>query len=72
MITFSGRCVPIALIDLNKVVSLDPKYIYAYLYRARIKYKLNDKSGAISDYNQIIQAYPTFEDAFIARADIKK
>jgi len=45
-----------ALVHLTKFVKLAPEYLDAYYIRGRIKSKLGDKRGAISDYDVIISS----------------
>ncbi len=56
-----------AIADFNKVIQLEPDFVYAYYDRAYAKYKLQDLEGAIQDYNQALQIDHDFTDAYYNR-----
>lgn len=51
----------------NKVVELNPEFIYAYYNRAEIKFKQQDYRAAILDYNEAIRHDPEFAEAYYNR-----
>lgn len=57
----------LALRDLDKVIEMDPKFVYAYYNRAFISAKLNNFDMALEDLNQAIQLYPNFAEAYFNR-----
>jgi S1-C subfamily serine protease len=60
------------LADLNKAISLNPKFTYAYNYRGLVKaIKLNDFQGALADLNKAISLDPKSADAYISRGTVK-
>jgi Trypsin-like peptidase domain len=57
-----------ALKFYNQAISIDPKFIDAYLGRAEIKgFWLRDIQGEIDDYSKIIVINPKFADAYYRR-----
>lgn len=57
----------LAMRDLDKVLELDPRFVYAYYNRAFISAKLNNFDAALEDLNQAIQIYPNFAEAYYNR-----
>lgn len=53
--------------NYNKVLELNPNFIYAYYNRAEIKSMLGDYRGAIIDYNELLKIDPDFGDAYFNR-----
>jgi tetratricopeptide (TPR) repeat protein len=44
-----------ALVDLDKVVAIAPSWYLSYLERGKVRYKLNNKAGAIADIQKVAQ-----------------
>ncbi|MBQ7238263.1 MAG: tetratricopeptide repeat protein [Bacteroidales bacterium] len=57
----------LAMHDLDKVIELDPQFVYAYYNRAFISAKLNNLDAALEDLNQAIKIYPNFAEAYFNR-----
>ncbi len=57
----------VILKDYERVLNLDPKFIYAYYNRAEIKSIQKDYRGAISDYTEAINLEPQFAEAYFNR-----
>lgn len=53
--------------NYNKVIELNPEFIYAYYNRAGIRYKQNDFRAAILDYNEALRRDPEFAEAYYNR-----
>ena len=53
--------------DLEKVLELDPKFVYAYYNKGFILAKLNDLDAAYDDFSRAIQLYPNFAEAYYNR-----
>jgi tetratricopeptide (TPR) repeat protein len=61
-----------ALADYDRAIALDPKSVYAYMWRGSLKYlKLNDIQGALADWSQAIALDPKSTDAYINRGNLK-
>ncbi|GHV89343.1 hypothetical protein AGMMS50267_17030 [Spirochaetia bacterium] len=56
-----------AIIDFTHIFSLKDSYLYAeaYVYRARVLYKIKEYDKAISDCKSAIKIDPSFEESFI-------
>jgi len=61
----------LAMRDLDKVIELDPQFVYAYYNRAFISAKLNNFDVALEDLNRAIQIYPNFAEAYYNRGLIQ-
>ena len=57
----------VILKDYEKVISLEPTFIYAYYNRAEILSIQKDYRGAISDYSEAIKLEPQFAEAYFNR-----
>jgi len=57
-----------AIIDLDSAIKDSPKFSVAFLLRARVKNILDDKTGAIEDYNKLIEITPDNSEAYYERA----
>ena len=57
----------LAMCDLDKVIELDPQFVYAYYNRAFISAKLNNLDAALADLNESIRLYPNFAEAYFNR-----
>ena len=53
--------------DYDKVLSLDPKFIYAWFNRGNIRCMQRDYRNAIIDYTKAIELNPDFADAWFNR-----
>jgi len=53
--------------NYNKVIELNPEFIYAYYNRAEIRYKQNDFRTAILDYNEALRRDKEFAEAYYNR-----
>lgn len=53
--------------DYEKVLSLDPKFIYAYYNRANIRCIQRDYRNALIDYSKALELNPDFADAWFNR-----
>lgn len=42
-----------ALVDLDRAISLNPKYAKAFHNRAAVREKLGDTAGALADYRRL-------------------
>ncbi|MBS1487368.1 MAG: tetratricopeptide repeat protein [Bacteroidetes bacterium] len=56
-----------AIVDFDKVISLDPKFALAYAYRGHAKEKLGSYPSAIEDFSKAIDLNPNFEVAYVDR-----
>lgn len=57
----------LAMRDLDKVIEMDPHFVYAYYNRAYISAKLNNFDVAMDDLTKAIQIYPNFAEAYYNR-----
>ena len=57
----------VILKDYERVLNLDPDFIYAYYNRAEILSIQKDYRGAISDYSESIKREPQFAEAYFNR-----
>jgi len=57
--------------DYTKILKLNPKSTWAYLYRGSEKAILKDYKGAIDDYNKAIQIDSVFAFAYLDRGKAK-
>jgi tetratricopeptide (TPR) repeat protein len=57
----------VILKDYERVINLDPQFIYAYYNRAEILSIQKDYRGAISDYSEAINIEPQFAEALFNR-----
>ncbi len=48
---------PAAKADFDRAIEIDPKYADAYYNRAKVRYLLKDKPGAIADYQKAADFY---------------
>jgi tetratricopeptide (TPR) repeat protein len=53
--------------DLEKVLSLDPTFIYAYYNRANIRCMQRDYRNALIDYSKALDINPDFAEAWFNR-----
>lgn len=53
--------------NYNKVIELDPNFVYAYYNRAEVRSMQRDFRAAILDYNEAIRREPGFPDAYFNR-----
>lgn len=53
--------------DLDKVIGLNPDFIYAYYNRANILAVMKDYRAALVDYNKAIELDPRFSEAYYNR-----
>jgi tetratricopeptide (TPR) repeat protein len=60
-----------AVADYDMAISIDPKYVDAYIGRSMAKTGLQDNQGAITDLNTAISIDPKSINAYLARAYIK-
>ena len=56
--------------DYNKVISLDPGFVYAYYNRANVYSVQKNYKAALADYDEAIKLAPEFADAYYNRAMI--
>jgi len=56
-----------AIEDFNKAITLDPNYVYSYIYRGVARYELGDYKQSISDFNKAIEIEPAEEVAYYHR-----
>jgi outer membrane protein OmpA-like peptidoglycan-associated protein len=54
-----------ALIDMNKALKIDPKYIGVYLSRAGIYAQLKDYPSSIADYEKAMQMDPVYCETYL-------
>ncbi len=52
---------------LNEAISVQPECVEAYLQRAKLRRRLGDNEGAITDYTQVIKLTPS-ASVYLARA----
>lgn len=57
----------VILRNYNKVIELNPEFIYAYFNRAEIRYKQQDFRAAVLDYNEALRRDPEFAEAYYNR-----
>ena len=57
----------VILKDYERVINLDPDFIFAYYNRAEILSIQKDYRGAISDYTEAIKLSPQFAEAYFNR-----
>jgi tetratricopeptide (TPR) repeat protein len=48
---------PAAKADFDRAIEINPKYADAYYNRAKVRYLLEDKPGAIADYQKAAEIY---------------
>ncbi|WP_293128781.1 tetratricopeptide repeat protein [Microcoleus sp. bin38.metabat.b11b12b14.051] len=48
---------PAAQADFDRAIEINPKYADAYYNRAKVRYLLKDKPGAINDYQKAAEFY---------------
>ena len=53
--------------DYDKVIQLDPKFVYAYYNRANVYCAQKDYKLALLDYSTAIELYPEFAEALFNR-----
>lgn len=53
--------------DLNRVLELSPRFVYAYYNRGNIHFATDNIADAIEDYNKVINLQPDFADAYFNR-----
>ena len=53
--------------DYERVINLNPDFIFAYYNRAEILSIQKDYRGAISDYSEAIKLSPQFAEAYFNR-----
>ena len=53
--------------DYDKIIQLNPDFVYAYYNRANICYALQDFRQALVDYNEAINRNPEFAEAYYNR-----
>lgn len=53
--------------DYDKVIELDPKFVYAYYNRANVNCMQKNYDLALRDYSQAIELYPDFAEALFNR-----
>ena len=54
--------------DLNRAISLDPKFAPSYLNRGNVRRAMGDVAGALNDYDRSIALDPNSGIAFFDRA----
>jgi outer membrane protein OmpA-like peptidoglycan-associated protein/tetratricopeptide (TPR) repeat protein len=54
-----------ALIDMNKALKIDPKYIGVYLSRAGVYAQLKDYQSSVTDYEKAIQMDPVYCETYL-------
>ena len=59
------------MVDLDKALQLNPKFIYPYYVRGAAKSALSDYNGAIADYDKYIQVNSEDADTYRSRAIAK-
>ena len=60
-----------ALIDFDKAIAFNPKYVRAYYERGRAQAYLGDYDSAIAFLTEVIKMEPSEVDAYYARGSIK-
>ncbi|MGL4294017.1 MAG: tetratricopeptide repeat protein [Bacteroidales bacterium] len=53
--------------DYDKVIELDPKFVYAYYNRANVNCMQRNYDLALPDFNKAIELYPDFAEALFNR-----
>ena len=61
-----------AIINFNKAIEINPKYLGAYDNKAIAKYSLKDFSGAIEDCEQALKLNPNDEKALNLKANAQQ
>ncbi len=54
----------LAMEDLNRAISLDPKSADAYFWRGQARYAANDAEGADADLSKTIELDPSYSEAY--------
>ena len=54
-----------AMKDYSQAIKLDSKYVAAYQCRAKVKSMLDDKRGAILDYDKVVMLNPSLDRTYI-------
>jgi tetratricopeptide (TPR) repeat protein len=62
-----GTDLELVLKDLEKVISLDPNFYYAYFNRGNIRCLVRDYRNALQDFTKAIETNPDFADAWFNR-----
>ncbi len=60
-----------AMLDYERAISLNPKYVVAYTNRGVTKFKFGDNQEAIINCDRAISLNPKFPNAYVARGDAK-
>lgn len=69
---FAAKDYDNAMIDLDKAIQMNPKFIYAYYGRGIAKSELGDYNGAIVDYDRYIELNSGDAEAYYRRGQAKK
>ena len=69
---FAAKDYDNAMIDLDKAIQMNPKFIYAYYGRGIAKSELGDYNGAIVDYDRYIELNPGDAEAYYRRGQAKE
>lgn len=54
-----------AIVDYNRAIEINPRYVEAYFQRALSKSDLKDTKGAIEDYTKVIELQPDHAQAYV-------
>jgi tetratricopeptide (TPR) repeat protein len=60
-----------AMLDYNKAIEINPKFVLGYLNRSLLKGKLKDYQGAIDDLSRVIGIEPKNAAAYLYRGMAK-
>ena len=69
---FAAKDYDNAMIDLDKAIQMNPKFIYAYYARGIAKSELGDYNGAIADYDRYIELNSGDAEAYYRRGEAKE
>ncbi|MBI4723510.1 MAG: tetratricopeptide repeat protein [Rhodomicrobium sp.] len=65
------RRADLAVEDLNRAISLDPKAAEAYFWRGQVRYSTNDAEGAEADLSNAIELDAAYSEAYRVRGAIR-
>ena len=61
----------LAMNDLDSAILLNKNYYFAFYNRAKLKNRLKNDTGAVSDFNKAIRYNPVFAEAYFKLANVQ-